>query len=77
MLQTAKARGRLKIKVNLIPKVSATQLLKRTLRDGAEMPPSAALRHEQAMIGLVLDSHDSHEGCNAFLAKRPAQFEGR
>lgn len=53
------------------------KLLKRTLREGAEMPPSAALRHEQAMIGLVLDSHDAHEGCNAFLAKRPAQFEGR
>ena len=53
------------------------KLLKRTLRDGAEMPPSAALRHEQAMIGLVLDSHDAHEGCNAFLAKRPANFEGR
>jgi enoyl-CoA hydratase len=53
------------------------KLLKRTLRDGAEMPPSAALRHEQAMIGLVLDSQDAHEGCQAFLAKRPAQFEGR
>ncbi len=52
------------------------KLLKRTLRDGAEMPPSAALRHEQAMIGLVLDSSDAHEGCNAFLAKRPANFEG-
>jgi enoyl-CoA hydratase len=53
------------------------KLLKRTLRDGAEMPPSAALRHEQAMIGLVLDSHDAHEGCSAFLAKRPTTFEGR
>lgn len=53
------------------------RLLKRTLRDGAEMPPSAALRHEQAMIGLVLDSRDAHEGCKAFLEKRPARFEGR
>lgn len=53
------------------------KLLKRTLRDGAEMPPSAALRHEQAMIGLVLDSRDAHEGCAAFLEKRPAAFEGR
>ena len=52
------------------------KLLKRTLRDGAEMPPSAALRHEQAMIGLVLDSADAHEGCKAFLEKRPAQFTG-
>lgn len=53
------------------------KLLKRTLRDGADMPPSAALRHEQAMIGLVLDSHDAHEGCSAFLAKRAPAFEGR
>lgn len=53
------------------------KLLKRALRDGAEMPPSAALSHEQAMIGLVLDSHDAHEGCKAFLEKRPAAFEGR
>lgn len=52
------------------------RLLKRTLRDGAEMPPSAALRHEQAMIGLVLDSHDAHEGCQAFIEKRPADFKG-
>jgi enoyl-CoA hydratase len=52
------------------------KLLKRNLRDGADMPPSAALRHEQAMIGLVLDSADAHEGCTAFLAKRPARFEG-
>lgn len=53
------------------------KLLKRTLRDGADMPASAALRHEQAMIGLVLDSQDAHEGCSAFLEKRPAAFGGR
>ncbi len=52
------------------------KLLKRALRDGADMPPSAALRHEQAMIGLVLDSQDAHEGCQAFLEKRPAEFKG-
>ena len=53
------------------------KLLKRSLRDGADMPLSAALGHEQAMIGLVLDSQDAHEGCSAFLAKRAAVFEGR
>ncbi|WP_026437531.1 enoyl-CoA hydratase/isomerase family protein [Acidovorax sp. JHL-9] len=52
------------------------RLLKRTLRDGADMPLGAALAHEQAMIGLVLDSKDAHKGCQAFLAKRVAQFEG-
>lgn len=53
------------------------KLLKRTLNDGADMPLSAALRHEQAMIGLVLDSDDAHEGCSAFLEKRSASFAGR
>lgn len=63
--------GKLAAKSPLILK-----LLKRTLIDGADMPLSAALRHEQAMIGLVLDSRDAHEGCAAFIGKRPADFRG-
>lgn len=53
------------------------KLLKRAMVDGDEMPLRAALRHEQAVIGLVLDSEDAHEGCTAFLEKRPATFRGR
>ena len=53
------------------------KLLKRTLRQGLEMPLPAALAHEQAMIGLVLDSNDAHEGCRAFLEKRKAEFKGQ
>jgi enoyl-CoA hydratase len=53
------------------------KLLKRTLRDGSEMTPSASLRYEQAMIGLVLDTNDAHEGCAAFLEKRAPVFGGR
>lgn len=53
------------------------KLLKRTLRNGGEMPLSAALAHEQATIGLVLDSKDAHEGCSAFLQKRKPDFTGR
>ncbi|MFT4191234.1 MAG: enoyl-CoA hydratase/isomerase family protein [Comamonas sp.] len=53
------------------------KLLKRALRDGAEMPLGAALAHEQAIIGLVLDSQDAHEGCSAFLEKRPPNFTGK
>ena len=64
--------GRIATKSPLVLK-----LLKRTLRQGLEMPPSAALGHEQAMIGLVLDSDDAHEGCAAFLGKRAANFTGR
>jgi enoyl-CoA hydratase len=52
------------------------RLLKRTLRHGGDMPLAAALAHEQAMIGLVLDSRDAHEGCKAFLEKRAARFTG-
>lgn len=53
------------------------KLLKRALMHGADMPLSAALPHEQAMIGLVLDTEDAHEGCSAFLEKRAAEFEGQ
>lgn len=53
------------------------KLLKRTLRHGGEMPLSAALAHEQATIGLVLDAEDAHEGCSAFLQKRKPTFVGR
>lgn len=52
------------------------KLLKRTLGDGADMALPSALAHEQAMIGLVLDSADAHEGCKAFLEKRDAVFTG-
>lgn len=53
------------------------KLLKRSLLHGGDMPLAAALPYEQAMIGLVFDAHDAHEGCGAFLDKRPARFEGR
>ncbi|NPT38508.1 enoyl-CoA hydratase/isomerase family protein [Paraburkholderia xenovorans] len=52
------------------------KLLKRTLRDGAEMPPAAALAYEQAMVSLTYNSRDAHEGCAAFLEKRVATFDG-
>lgn len=52
------------------------KLLKRALLHGADMPLSAALPYEQAMIGLVLDSADAHEGCAAFLEKRKPSFTG-
>ena len=53
------------------------KLLKRGLLHGADMPLSAALPYEQSLIGLVLDSEDAHEGCTAFLEKRPANFKGK
>lgn len=53
------------------------KLLKRALRDGGDMPLSAALGHEQAIVSLVFDSADAHEGCRAFLEKRDAVFTGK
>jgi enoyl-CoA hydratase len=53
------------------------KLLKRALRDGGEMPLTAALAHEQAIISLVFDTADAHEGMLAFLEKRQANFTGR
>jgi enoyl-CoA hydratase len=53
------------------------KLLKRALRDGGDMPLATALAHEQAMIGLVFDTSDAHEGMRAFLEKREANFVGR
>jgi enoyl-CoA hydratase len=53
------------------------RILKRTLLAGGDMPLAGALAHEQAMIGLVFDTEDAHEGCDAFLAKRKPDFRGR
>lgn len=49
---------------------SALRMLKRTLADGADMPLSGALRHEQAMIGLAVENADARAGFDAFLHRR-------
>lgn len=48
----------------------AMRLLKRTVADGADMPLSAALRHEQAMIGLAVENADARAGFDAFVQRR-------
>lgn len=53
------------------------KLLKRTLLYGRDMPEAGALAFEQAMVSLVLDSQDAHEGLKAFLGKRKPEFKGR
>jgi enoyl-CoA hydratase len=55
----------------------AVKLIKRVALHGADMSLSAALNYEQAMISLAFESEDMHEGCRAFLEKRPAAFRGR
>ncbi len=53
------------------------KMMKRTLIHGGDMPLDAALAHERAMVSLVMDSEDAHEGCDAFLEKRAPDFKGR
>lgn len=72
MGETLKLANRIADKSPLVLK-----LMKRTLAAGADMAMQAALDHEQAMVSLVLDSEDAHEGCSAFLEKRKPNFKGR
>ena len=52
------------------------KLLKRTIEEGAQINLASALKLEQAMISLVMDSNDAHEGCSAFLDRRTPDFKG-
>ncbi|HCX13717.1 MAG TPA: enoyl-CoA hydratase [Rhodospirillaceae bacterium] len=51
--------------------------LKRAIQNGLDMPLPSALAHERAMISLVFDTEDAHEGCSAFSEKRKAVFKGQ
>lgn len=52
------------------------KLLKQAMLNGSEMPLSAGLAYERAMLSVVFDSADAREGCQAFLEKREALFKG-
>lgn len=54
----------------------ALKLLKHAMLHGAQMPLEGALAYERAMLGIAFDHPDAREGCSAFLAKRPARFQG-
>ena len=44
---------------------------------GMSLPLPDALRFESGFFGILAASEDMHEGLNAFLQKRPAQFKRR
>lgn len=53
------------------------KMIKELTLNGADMPLSAALPYEKAMISLAFESEDKSEGCRAFLEKRQAKFTGQ
>ncbi len=51
--------------------------VKRLIHQGQSMTLDAALALEQRSFGLLFSTADQREGMAAFMAKRPAKFEGR
>jgi enoyl-CoA hydratase len=47
------------------------------LRYGAEASLDVGLDYESQMFGLMFSTEDMHAGTQAFLQKKPVQFEGR
>jgi enoyl-CoA hydratase len=54
----------------------ALAAIKRTVRDGADLPLAAALALENREFLLLFDSKDKTEGMRAFLDKRKPEFSG-
>lgn len=55
------------------PAVALRAALK-SVGEGANMTPDAAMRLEAALFGVTCASEDAAEGCRAFLEKRDADF---
>ena len=54
----------------------AVRAIKEVVRQGQEMPFSAALALERKSFQLLFDTRDQVEGMQAFIDKRPPQFRG-
>ncbi|AKM32286.1 enoyl-CoA hydratase [Pandoraea faecigallinarum] len=55
----------------------AVRAIKRSARDGMDMPLPVALTYERHLWGLLRDTEDRKEGRAAFADKRPPVFHGR
>jgi enoyl-CoA hydratase len=55
----------------------ALRLCKRAIHEGADASLPEALAAERTLFALCFATADQKEGMAAFLAKRPARFEGR
>jgi E-phenylitaconyl-CoA hydratase len=54
----------------------SVRAVKKLVRDGLEMPLTAAIQNEQYVLGLLRDTHDRIEGRKAFQEKRKPEFTG-
>lgn len=53
----------------------STRAVLKVVAEGLNLPPDGGCRLEAAYFGVVAASVDAAEGCQAFLAKRPAVFK--
>lgn len=54
----------------------SVRAIKKLVRDGLDMPLTAAIQSEQYVLGIIRDTHDRLEGRKAFQEKRKPQFNG-
>lgn len=55
----------------------AARAAKDAVRQAAELPLSAGIRHERQLLYLLFATEDRSEGMRAFLEKRPPAWKGR
>jgi E-phenylitaconyl-CoA hydratase len=54
----------------------SVRAIKRLVRDGMDMPLTAAIQNEQYVLGVLRDTHDRIEGRLAFKEKRSPVYSG-